>query len=194
MSRSLRAVLFAGGASQRMGSDKALLRHSNGDPWLVASVKLLRSVGLEVWVLSGHASHRDCLAGQSGVTVQAEPWAPAGPLQAFSCVLSEREDEAWLTLPVDMPGLRRSTLQSLLRHWRQAEGLALVAEGDDRLQPLFGVYPCGAHNRRALDQELAQGRGRWFGWLERIPYSTFLCPDRDLINVNRPDDLAALMR
>jgi molybdopterin-guanine dinucleotide biosynthesis protein A len=115
-------------------------------------------------------------------------------LQAFSCVLSEREDEAWLTLPVDMPGLRRSTLQSLLRHWRQAESQALVAEGDDRLQPLFGVYPCGAHNRCALDQELAQGRGRWFGWLERIPYSTFLCPERDLINVNRPDDLAALMR
>ena len=194
MSRSLRAVLFAGGASQRMGSDKALLRHPNGDRWLVASVKLLRSVGLEVWVLTGHASHRDCLAGQSCVTVQAEPWAPAGPLQAFSCVLSEREDEAWLTLPVDMPGLRRSTLLSLLGHWHQAEGLALVAEGGDRLQPLFGVYPCGARSRSTLDQELAEGRGRWFGWLERIDYTTFTCPDRDLINVNRPDDLAALMR
>lgn len=194
MARLLRAVVFAGGASQRMGSDKALLRHPNGDSWLVATVNLLRSVDLDVWVLSGHSSHLDCLAGQPGVTVQSEPWAPAGPLQAFSCVLSEREDEAWLTLPVDMPGLRRSTLLSLLGHWHQAEGLALVAEGGDRLQPLFGVYPCGARSRSTLDQELAEGRGRWFGWLERIDYTTFTCPDRDLINVNRPDDLAALMR
>ncbi len=194
MVRSLRAVVFAGGASERMGTDKALLRHPNGDSWLVTTVNLLRSVDLEVWVLSGHGSHRKCLAGQPGVTVQAEPWAPAGPLQAFGCVLSEREDEAWLTLPVDMPGLRRSTLLSLLQHWRRAEGLALVAEGGDRLQPLFGVYPCGANNRTALDQELAEGRGRWFGWLERIDYATFLCPDQDLINANGPDDLAALMR
>ena len=194
MVRSLRAVVFAGGASRRMGTDKAFLCHQSGETWLGATVSLLRSLDLQVHVLSSHAHHRDLLADQVGVTVQTDPGGPAGPLNAFSAVLSDRNDEALLTLPVDMPRLQRSTLVSLLSHWRHSEDSALVSDAGDRLQPLFAVYPCGVANRIALDDELVHGRGRWFGWLERIPYRTFRCSPRDLINVNRPDDLAALMR
>ena len=193
MVRSLRAVVFAGGASRRMGTDKAFLCHQNGETWLGAAVSLLRSLDLQVHVLSSHSHHRDLLADQAGVTVQSDPGGPAGPLNAFSAVLSDRDDEALLTLPVDMPRLQRSTLVSLLSHWRQSESSALVSDAGDRLQPLFAVYPCGVANRIALDDELVQGRGRWFGWLERIPYRTFRCSSRELINVNRPDDLTALI-
>ena len=144
MSRRLLGVVLAGGASRRMGADKALLTHPDGSSWLEAQVQLLRSVGLEVCVLTGHGRHHALLSSCEGVTVQAEPWQPAGPLWALSCVLHDRDDEALLTLPVDMPGLRSEALQQLIRCWRPQPSTALVADDGTRLQHLFGIYPCGA--------------------------------------------------
>ena len=192
MSRRLLGVVLAGGASRRMGADKALLTHPDGSSWLEAQVQLLRSVGLEVCVLTGHGRHHALLSSCEGVTVQAEPWQPAGPLWALSCVLNDRDDEALLTLPVDMPGLRSEALQQLIRCWRLQPSTALVADDGSRLQHLFGVYPCGALYRQALDDELTEGKARWRGWLARIPHETVNLPSDQLVNVNRPIDLAAL--
>lgn len=192
MSRRLLGVVLAGGASRRMGADKALLTHPDGSSWLEAQVQLLRSVGLEVCVLTGHGRHHALLSSCEGVTVQAEPWQPAGPLWALSCVLHDRDDEALLTLPVDMPGLRSEALQQLIRCWRLQPSTALVADDGSRLQHLFGVYPCGALYRQALDDELTEGKARWRGWLARIPHETVNLPSDQLVNVNRPIDLAAL--
>ena len=192
MSRRLLGVVLAGGASRRMGADKALLTHPDGSSWLEAQVQLLRSVGLEVCVLTGHGRHHALLSSCEGVTVQAEPWQPAGPLWALSCVLHDRDDEALLTLPVDMPGLRSEALQQLIRCWKLQPSTALVADDGSRLQHLFGVYPCGALYRQALDDELTEGKARWRGWLARIPHETVNLPSDQLVNVNRPIDLAAL--
>ena len=192
MSRRLLGVVLAGGASRRMGADKALLSHPDGSSWLEAQVKLLRSVDLEVCVLTGHGRHHALLSSREGVTVQAEPWQPAGPLWALSCVLHDRDDEALLTLPVDMPGLRMDALQQLIFRWRQQKARAIVADDGSRLQHLFGIYPCGALHRKALDDELTEGKGRWRDWLERIPYDTVKLPPDQLVNVNRPLDLTAL--
>ena len=192
MTRRLLGVVLAGGASRRMGADKALLTHPDGSSWLEAQVQLLRSVGLEVCVLSGHGRHHALLSSRKGVTVQAEPWQPAGPLWALSCVLHERDDEALLTLPVDMPGLRSDALQQLIRCWTPQQARALVADDGSRLQHLFGIYPCGALHRKALDDELTEGKGRWSCWLERIPHDTVKLPPDQLLNVNRPIDLEAL--
>lgn len=192
MSRCLLGVVFAGGASRRMGTDKALLTHPDGFSWLEAQVQLLRSLQLEVCVLTGHARHHARLSDCEGVSVQAEPWQPAGPLWALSCVLHDRDDQALLTLPVDMPGLRLDAVQELMARWSAHEATALVADDGMRLQPLLGIYPCGELYRKALDEELTDGKGRWFGWLERIPYDTVRLPAHQLVNVNRPVDLETL--
>ena len=192
MSRRLLGVVLAGGASRRMGADKALLCHPDGSSWLEAQVQLVRSAGLEVCVLTGHVSHNALLSTRKGVTVQAEPWQPAGPLWALSCVLNDRDDEALLTLPVDMPGLRLEALQQLMFRWRSQQAKAFVADDGSRLQHLFGIYPCGALYRKALDDELMEGKGRWRSWLQRIPHDTVKLPPDQLVNVNRPIDLTAL--
>ena len=192
MSRHLLGVVLAGGASRRMGADKALLTHPDGSSWLEAQIQLLRSVDLEVCVLTGHRRHHALLSSRKGVTVQAEPWQPAGPLWALSCVLHERDDEALLTVPVDMPGLRLDALQQLIRCWTPQQARALVADDGSRLQHLFGIYPCGALHRKALDDELTEGKGRWSCWLERIPHDTVKLPPDQLLNVNRPIDLEVL--
>ena len=192
MTRRLLGVVLAGGASRRMGADKALLTHPDGSSWLEAQIQLLRSADLEVCVLTGHSRHHALLSSRKGVTVQAEPWQPAGPLWALSCVLHDRDDEALLTVPVDMPGLRLDALQQLIRCWTPQQARALVADDGSRLQHLFGIYPCGALYRKALDDELTEGNGRWSCWLERIPHDTVKLPPDQLLNVNRPIDLEAL--
>ena len=192
MTRRLLGVVLAGGASRRMGADKALLTHPDGSSWLEAQIQLLRSADLEVCVLTSHSRHRALLSSRNGVTVQAEPWQPAGPLWALSCVLHDRDDEALLTVPVDMPGLRLDALQQLIRCWTPQQARALVADDGSRLQHLFGIYPCGALHRKALDDELTEGKGRWSCWLERIPHDTVKLPPDQLLNVNRPIDLEVL--
>ena len=192
MSRRCLGVVLAGGASRRMGTDKALMTHPNGSSWLEAQVQLLRSVDLEVCVLTGHAGHHARLSDCEGVSVQAEPWQPAGPLWALSCLLHDRDDEALLTLPVDMPALRLDALEHLMARWSGDDARAVVADDGIRLQPLLGIYPCGKVFRKALDEELTAGQARWLGWLERIPHDTVKLPPDQLVNVNRPVDLAAL--
>ena len=191
--RSVKAVVFAGGASRRMGADKAMLTHVDGSTWLERQVRLLRSFDLEVCVMSGYAAHRRCLSGWPGVTVQAEPWSPAGPLRALSCLLSADETQALLTLPVDMPGLQVEALQMLMDAWQRNESRALVADDGLRLQPLLGIYPCSAFNRAALEAELSHGQARWLGWLQRIDHDTLKLPAEQVSNVNHPSDLAALV-
>ena len=186
-------MVFAGGASRRMGTDKALITTADGYTWLERQVRLLRSLGLEVCVMSAHATHQHCLSGWPGVTVQTEPWSPSGPLRALSCLLTADETQALLTSPVDMPALQVEALQALLDAWHRNESRALVADDGQRLQPLLGIYPCSAINRAALEAELREGQARWLGWLQRVDHDTLQLPAQQLSNVNHPTDLAALV-
>lgn len=176
-----------------MGTDKALLTTPDGVTWLQAAVHLVRALGLEVCILSAHRSHGALLDGAVGVTVVAEPGPPSGPLWALSSLFSSDVDRALLVLPVDMPNLNVATLRCLLDAWRVDEGRALVAHDGERLQPLLGIYPCGAAQRVALDQELRLGRGRWLSWLDRIDHRQLTLPAAELLNANHPHDLPALL-
>lgn len=53
----LRACLLSGGASRRMGSDKALLPHPEGGSWLERMLGLLLELDLPVTLLSRHEQH-----------------------------------------------------------------------------------------------------------------------------------------
>ena len=53
----LRACLLSGGASRRMGQDKALLPHPEGGCWLERSLTLLAGLELPISLLSRHPRH-----------------------------------------------------------------------------------------------------------------------------------------
>ena len=79
----LRACVLSGGASRRMGRDKALLPHPNGGVWLSELVNQLRALSLPVVVVSGHSSHQQLLHGRAGVELLDEQPAGLGPLHAL---------------------------------------------------------------------------------------------------------------
>ena len=108
---ALQAVVLSGGASRRMGRDKALLPHAAGGTWLEHITDLLNSLDLPVLVLTIHPSHEQLLQTHQGVNVQRDATPGAGPLKAIAAVFPADQQQALLIAPVDMPELQADGLK-----------------------------------------------------------------------------------
>ena len=189
----IHGAVLCGGASRRMGQDKAALPHPEGGSWLSRTAELLSEVCESVAVCSQHPSHAALVAGLERVHLTLEPPPAQGPLRALAHVLSSASESAVLVAPVDMPRLNRETLESLIRQWELAPAQAAVAHDGQQLQPLLGIYPSGARQHSALAQALEAGERRWQAWLTTIPHQAVVLPARQLLNANTPAERARLM-
>ena len=185
---ALRAVVLSGGASRRMGRDKALLPHAAGGSWLEHITGLLNSLDLPVLVLTIHPSHEELLQTHQGVSVQRDATPGAGPLNAIAPVFPSDQQQALLIAPVDMPELEADGLRQLISSWQQQPTAAAVAHDGERLQPLLGIYPGGSKQRHSMLETLAAGHNSWMAWLEQIPYRAVSLPPGQLRNCNHPND------
>jgi len=194
----LRACLLSGGASRRMGSDKALLRHPAGGAWLEQALMLLAGCGAPLTVLSGHPAHvRRALALAPRLAVPltalAEPPPRQGPLRALARLMALHPGERLLLCPVDMPWLDAATLAALLAAASDTAATAsdtiTLAHDGTRLQPLLGLYPATAARRQRLAAHLAGGGLALQGWLAEETWRPLPLPAAPLRNANRPADL-----
>jgi len=96
-------VILAGGASTRMGTDKAMVEVA-GRPMLEWVASALRSVVPET-VVAGRA---DPVAGLVAIPDLLEPYS--GPLAGLLAVATARPEEALLLVAVDQPWVRSVTL------------------------------------------------------------------------------------
>ncbi|MEA5414444.1 molybdenum cofactor guanylyltransferase [Synechococcus sp. BA-132 BA5] len=199
----LRACLLSGGASRRMGTDKALLPHPAGGTWLTFSLAQLAGLPLPITLFSHHRAHlalarplRDGLG--DGISVLEEPPPREGPLLALERLMHHYPDQDLLLCPVDMPWLATTALQALVATATGATatpcGPAAIHLADDgrRLQPLLGVYPASASRRLGLRAFTAAGGRRLQDWLAGEEVVAVSLPARGLRNANRPDDATAL--
>ena len=196
----LRACLLSGGASRRMGTDKALLPHPEGGTWLERTLRLLGELDLPITLLSRHAPHRvlaqalakaEALPQLEAIT-EPPPWE--GPLLALHRLMERHPDQRLLLCPVDMPDLSRSALQTL-RHAADAAPDAIhLAQGGGRLQPLLAVLPASAALRQHLAAAVNSGERRLQGWLAQHPCRSVELEAPALRNCNRPDDLRDPLR
>jgi molybdopterin-guanine dinucleotide biosynthesis protein A len=183
---ALQAVVLSGGASRRMGRDKALLPHAAGGTWLEHITGLLNSLDLPVLVLTIHRSHEQLLQTSHRVSVQRDATPGAGPLQAIAPVFPADQQQALLVAPVDMPELQADGLRQLISSWQQQPSAAAVAHDGERLQPLLGIYPGGSKQRQSMLETLAAGHNSWIAWLDQIDYRAVSLPPGQLRNCNRP--------
>lgn len=192
----LRACLLSGGASRRMGTDKALLPHPAGGTWLEFSLGRLAALPLPITLVSHHRTHhalarplRDGL-GQP-ITLLEEPPPREGPLLALDRLMDHHPGQDLLLCPVDMPWLEVAALEALVAAAAGPAAIHLAHDGR-RLQPLLGVYPAHPGLCQRLRAFTAAGGRRLQDWLAGEVVVPVALPAAGLRNANTPDDATGL--
>lgn len=155
------AVVLCGGASTRMGRDKATLVPADGDPRMLGERVLdaLRNVAAHALV-SG--------SPLPGVDVPAIPdtYAAAGPLAGVAAALAAVRTDYAVVAACDMPSIVPPLLAHLLQRLQQSPDLLCVlCEGDRGLEPLLSAWrpaaaplldACLRGGTRALHRAIAE--------------------------------------
>jgi molybdopterin-guanine dinucleotide biosynthesis protein A len=194
------AAVLAGGASRRMGRDKATM--PVGGVELAATVLAAAARVAAPVVLVAPEGHP---ARRLAARVVADP--AQGPLAALAAALEALDATHVLVLAGDHPGLRVELLAHLVA--LAPRGEAVACRRGPRLEPLVAVYrriPALAAARRALPggsgglkPSPPENRGSLLGLLAELrtvvveePEWRALDPDgRSFVDLDDPDDLAA---
>jgi molybdopterin-guanine dinucleotide biosynthesis protein A len=186
-------LLLTGGASRRMGRDKASMR-VDGRPLGMRPVEALRGLVGEV-VVAGHP-----VPGLSGRVV-ADSVAGAGPLGGVVAGLAVVRTPLAVAVACDMPTLVPAVVTLLLdRLVANPRLLAACCEGAHGLEPLplalreAAGLPLGvalARGERALRTALA---GTGLGIVEEAAWRAVDPEGRCFANWNRPEDVGGAIR
>ena len=137
-SMTLTAVLFAGGLSRRMGTDKATLTLAGGPLW-ARQLKLLRELEPQsLWV---SARERPAWCPPD---IEVVPDAPPsrGPLSGIAAVLPRLQTTHLLALAIDLPHMTAEQLRKLLA--AAQPGCGVIPINGDYFEPLCAIYPAEA--------------------------------------------------
>jgi molybdopterin-guanine dinucleotide biosynthesis protein A len=183
--------VVAGGHSERMGQDKALLPWA-GTTLLEHALARLREVCAEVRILAGAEA---CYTGH-GAVVQLDVVRDAGPLGGVHAGLLSLDAARGVFLGVDTPLVPPALLAGLLAQ----------AEGFDAVVPVVGGWPeplCAVYRATCLDavqRRLEAGDRKMTSFwpevrvraLEEDELAAFGDPEQMFQNVNTPEDYLRL--
>lgn len=183
-------IVLAAGASQRMGSPKALLRGADGVPLAARQVEVLRKGGCDpVAVVAGaHAAQvREGLP--PGLAVAENPrWAQGRATSLQTGLRAFPDAEGWLFLPVDAAGVKPETI------------LGILATAEDEPLTVWRPVHQGAKGNllwvpRAAARELLQlaADARVDAWARPRARELEVDDPAILRNINTPEDWAAFL-
>ena len=182
-------LVLAGGASRRMGRDKARMA-VDGEPLARRVADVLERCCERVLVASGDGRRLADLHLEQVTDAVAD----AGPLGGILAGLTNATTPLLAVVAVDMPDASAVVLRDLAARWQGQA--AVVPRVDGRLQPLHAVWSCA--EAPALTSYLEAGRRSVHGFLaERgvVTVASSQLPDaarsgRFARNLNRPEDLS----
>ena len=180
------SIVMAGGRSERMGQDKALLQ-VDGQP-LVASLAAQLAPWLEAVVISADEAERFAF---TGLPVAVDRAPDQGPLMGIASGLEASPCERNLVVACDMPLVDRALARELLARLDDAD-VVVPVDPQGRYEPLFAAYRKAA--APVMFAALAAGKRRiWDTYqdlrVERVPLAEYDLP----INLNTPADLEAFL-
>jgi molybdopterin-guanine dinucleotide biosynthesis protein A len=179
------SLVLAGGASSRMGADKALLSYGKG-PQVRRVAGMLERLCPPVSV----SVRRDQLTQPAfaGLRLLPDREEGVGPLEGLLCAFREASHCAWLVVAVDMPYLSEATLEHLLES-RDPSAFATAYRNPetDRPEPVCAIY----EPRILPVLQAAKAKKRYSLMLLRDVPIRLVEPVRagELRNINDPDEL-----
>jgi molybdenum cofactor guanylyltransferase len=129
--------VLAGGASSRMGRDKALLE-LGGQSLIALALEKLRALGTDLKKGPRIAGSRTDLAAYAPAV--ADNFPGCGPLGGIEAALAASESELNLFLPVDLPLLPVEFLRWMAARAEESAAAATFPLLAGRPQPLCAVY------------------------------------------------------
>ncbi len=132
----LTGAVLAGGASRRLGRDKALLLLPDGRPLVQATCEKAAAVCARVLlVVDRPGRYRDL---SPGVAEAVDSGRGLGPLDGIRAALAAARTSHVLVVACDMPFLNVALLAHMAAMVRSYD--ALVPVTDDGIQPLHAIY------------------------------------------------------
>jgi len=185
--REATAIVMAGGDSQRMGRDKALLE-IEGEPMISRIVRQIRPTFKKV-VIS--AAAKDAF-GFLGLEVIPDQAPGAGPLMALVSSLERSQTEINFVMPCDIPDPPQHLIARLLRESKDADIVVPVTEAGE-LEPLFAVYKKSV--LRSGQKALERGKRRVVSFYRgHTVKRVALDGGTVLLNLNTMDDYLARLK
>lgn len=181
----LSGVVLAGGASRRMGRDKALLL-IDGEPMVARVARRIATLCDDVVVASGDGRR----LGQLLWPQVADRHPGAGPLAGIVAGLAAARHPLVAVVAGDMPDASPEVLQLLAERWGGEP--AIVPQFAGRVEPLHAVYAAssGAAMAARLDAGLRSVQGALAALGAVVVDAAALDPTlRFLRNLNDPADL-----
>jgi molybdopterin-guanine dinucleotide biosynthesis protein A len=180
-------AILGGGRSSRLGQDKGLIDW-NGLSLGSRGASVLWRAGLRPLYYVGEPFPAD-MPGQ--VHRLPDDQIGLGPLGGLSTLLS-RAMTPVVVIAVDLVNVDETVVKSLIDHWRQ-DDLALALKCKDQKQPLAAIFSPGA--LLTLRQRLMNDQRDMLGFMDSLHARWLEWPDeRPLQNINRPEDLAAVLQ
>ncbi len=180
-------AVLAGGASRRMGTDKALLE-VDGRPLVATTCAALRDAGAEPVVVVGGDPHA---ADVAGVEQVPDRWPGEGPLGGILTALGHLDGDGTrhvAVLACDLPDASSRTVATLLGHVRSSPESVVVPVLEGVPQWLHAVWPPNA--RRVLLDSFEEGeRAPWRAGRRLSVLEVPGLESSSLRDVDRPEDL-----
>ena len=180
----LRSLALAGGASTRMGFDKALMSF-HGKPQVRRLVDMLETIAPPVYVSVRRAQEAN--PAFAGLRLLADQTDGIGPIEGLVRAFAEAPDCAWLVVAVDMPFLTEAAIRRLLS-FRDPERFATAYRNPatDRPEPVCAIY----EPRIFPVLQKAKVEQRYSLMILRDVPIRLVEPEREeeLRNINHPDE------
>jgi len=148
-SKKMTGLVFCGGKSLRMGTDKGLITIAKQN-WAQHAFEKLSGLGFSVKV-SINPMQKETYINyfqESDLIVDDFPMNIGGPLLGLLSAHLKNPLEDQFVLACDMPLMNIITLKKLIKAYRQFTGFeAYVFDNDDRFEPLCAIYTASALKR-----------------------------------------------
>jgi len=130
---TLTGIVLAAGAGSRLGRPKALMRTTDGEPWVARAARLLRAAGCDhvLVVLGAAAAEATALVPAGTDILVVENWADGMGESLRQALCATLADAALITL-VDLPGLPLEVAARIL---------AVSIDDNTLTQAIFGGVP-----------------------------------------------------